>query len=130
MHKQIRISFLMLVLVQGLHSIEEYIGKLWEVFIPAKFLSGLVSGNLETGFLVINISLFIFGLLCWYIPVRKNYFYARSVIWFWIIIEIINGIGHPAWALYNGGYVPGAATAPVLLALAVSLLWQLLRSYP
>ncbi len=130
MHKQIRISFLMLVLVQGLHSIEEYIGKLWEVFIPAKFLSGLVSGNLETGFLVINISLFIFGLWCWYIPVRKNYFYARSVIWFWIIIEIINGIGHPAWALYNGGYVPGAATAPVLLALAVSLLWQLLRSYP
>ena len=50
--------FLILVLVQGLHSLEEYIGKLWESFPPATILCGLVSENLLTGFLIINIGLF------------------------------------------------------------------------
>jgi len=62
MNKKFTAAFLLLVILQGLHSVEEYIGKLWEVFAPAKFLSGLVSSDLEIGFLIINIGLFIFGL--------------------------------------------------------------------
>jgi hypothetical protein len=62
MYRQIKIIYLMLVLMQGLHSVEEYYGKLWEVFIPAKYFSSLVSNNHEIGFLIINVGLFIFGL--------------------------------------------------------------------
>ena len=40
---------------------------------------------------------------------------------FWIAIETINGIGHPAWSLLQRGYTPGLLTAPILLALAVML---------
>jgi len=121
MNNRIKTTFLLLVLVQGLHSIEEYFGRLWEVFPPARFLTGLLSKNLETGFLIINIGLFIFGIWCWLTPVRRNKFFARGLIRFWIIIELINGTGHPVWALYERACVPGVVTAPVLLVLAVYL---------
>ena len=127
MNKRIQITFIILVLVQGLHSIEEYFGKLWEVFPPAKFLSSLVSKNLETGFLIINIVLFLFGIWCWLFPIHKNYVIASGLIGFWIVIEMINGIGHPIWALYEKAYVPGVATAPILLILTIYLSKQILN---
>ncbi len=112
-----RFTFLLLVLTQALHSVEEYVGRLWEVFQPAQFLSGLMSDDLETGFLIINISLFVFGMLCWLQLNRLT----SMFIWFWIVIETINGIGHPIWAISEGTYVPGLATAPILLILAIKL---------
>jgi Protein of unknown function with HXXEE motif len=127
MESRIKIAFLLLVITQGLHSVEEYFGKLWEVLPPARFLSGLVSENLERGFLIINTGLFIFGLWCWLFPVRKNYFFAPILIWFWIAIEMINGIGHPVWALYERTYVPGLVTAPLLLIISSYLCGTLLR---
>jgi hypothetical protein len=63
MNNRVKLTFLMLVLTQGLHSVEEYFGRLWEVLPPARFLSSLVSDDLREGFLIINIGLFIFGLL-------------------------------------------------------------------
>jgi hypothetical protein len=36
-------------------------------------------------------------------------------------IELINGVGHPLWSLWEMRYTPGLATAPVLLALAIVL---------
>ena len=86
-----KIIFLLLVLAQGLHSVEEYFGQLWNVFPPAKFVTGLISENPETGFLIINIGFFIFGIWCWFFPVLRNYNYARGLIWFGIVIEMING---------------------------------------
>ena len=128
MNANIKIAFLMLVLIQGVHSVEEYFGRLWEVFRPAKFLSGLVSNNLETGFLIINIGLFIFGIWSWAVPVRKDYSIARSIIWIFIVIEMINGIGHPVWAIYEMSYVPGLVTAPILLILAIYLFREIRKN--
>ena len=122
MNQKIKWVFLILVIVQGLHSIEEYVGKLWENFPPARVLCSLVSDNLVTGFLIINIGLFVFGLWCWLFPVRKNYSYAQFLIWFWIVLELINGIGHPIWTLMQKTYTPGMLTAPILLLLAIYLL--------
>ena len=127
MSRRVNSTFLVLVLVQGSHSVEEYLGKLWEVFSPAILLTSLVSENLETGFLVINIGLFIFGIWCWFFPVLRNYTFARGLIWFWIVIEIINGIVHTVWTLFERAYTPGIATAPILLILGVYLSRLLLR---
>ena len=127
MNNRIKVTFLILVLVQGLHSIEEYVGRLWEVFPPARFLTGLVSENNETGFLIINIGLFIFGIGCWLLILRTNQLFVAGVIWFWIAIEAINGVGHLIWSLSEKGYTPGTATAPVLLILAIYLAQQRLH---
>lgn len=126
MDQKIKIALLMLVLVQALHSIEEYYGKLWEVFAPAKFISGLVSSDHEKGFLIINILLFIAGLLIWLAAVR-NYPFAVILIWFLTIMEIINSIGHSIWGVRERNYVPGVATAPLLLILAIYLAKQLIK---
>ena len=121
--------FLGLVAVQAAHSVEEYVGRLWEVFPPATFLTGLISADHEIGFLVINISLALFGFWAFLWPVRGRWPSARAFMWVWVVMELINGIGHPAWALLQRGYTPGLITAPVLLVLALLLLREL-RSQP
>jgi hypothetical protein len=113
-----QLVFLFLILAQGAHSIEEYVTKLYEVFAPARFVSSLVSNDLALGFLVVNGALVTFGLWCWAVPVRSGWHAARGLVWFWVILELGNGIGHSALALSRGGYFPGVMTAPLLLLFA------------
>ena len=122
-----QLTFGALILAQIAHSIEEYFGHLWESFPPARFLTSLVSSNLERGFVVLNVFLLGFGLWCLLWPVRRSWPVAVSLAWFWVVIEIINGIVHPLWSLREGAYTPGLATAPILLLLAVYLARQLRR---
>ena len=114
-----RPAFLALVSVQALHSAEEYLGRLWEVFPPARTVSGLISGDLERGFVIFNLALVAFGFWCWLFPVRRGWAMAVPLAWLWVAIELVNGIGHPAWSLLRGGYTPGLATAVILLPLAL-----------
>lgn len=110
--------FLLLILAQSVHSIEECITKLYAVFEPARFVSSLVSTDLALGFMVANTVLVTFGLWCWAVPVRKNWRAARGIAWFWTILELGNGVSHSMFALLRGGYFPGVATAPLLLLFA------------
>jgi hypothetical protein len=57
-----KVAFGALVLTQAAHSVEEYVGRLWDTFPPAQFLTGLVSQDHERGFLVINLALVAFGV--------------------------------------------------------------------
>ena len=127
---KLEVNFLALVAVQAAHSIEEYLGRLWEVFPPAAFVTGLVSQNRECGFILINVALLMFGLWCFFWPVRRRWPLGSAFIGVWIVIEVINGIGHPLWTFQQRAYTPGVATAPVLLILALSLLWQLTKNRP
>lgn len=126
---RITFAFGALIVAQAAHSIEEYVGRLWESFPPAAFVSGLVSPDRELGFVVLNIALVSFGFWCLLWPVRRGWPAAPSVAWLWVVIETINGIGHPLWALRQGGYTPGVLSAPILLALALYLAF-LLRQVP
>ena len=47
------------------------------------------------------------------------------LVWTWAVVEGLNGIGHPLWSLWQRAYQPGTATAPLMLALALSLMYQL-----
>lgn len=118
MIKPIRITFLLIALIQGLHSIEEYFGELWDVYPPATFICGLVSSNLKSGFIIINVSLFIVLMLIWLITFSKK-ISAKPFLWFWTILELINGAGHSVWAIIERSYVPGLVTAPILFILAL-----------
>jgi hypothetical protein len=90
--------------------------------------SALVSTDRERGFLIVNVGLVAFGVWCCLWPLRGRWPAAVPLIWLWIAIELMNGIGHPLWSLSQGGYTPGVATAPLLLALALYLIYQLRRT--
>jgi hypothetical protein len=107
--------------------VEEYVGRLWESFPPARLVSGLLSDDLERGFLIANVALVAFGLWTWVGPVRRETPGAELLVWVWVVIELVNGMGHPLWALRQGGYSAGLATAPILLVLALYLARQLWR---
>ena len=126
MNKPIRITFLLIALVQGLHSMEEYAGKLWDVYPPASFVCRLVSTNPENGFIIINISLFIVLMLIWLATFSKN-FSVKPLLWFWTIMETANGIGHTIWSIMQASYTPGMITAPVLLFLALNMIRLLIK---
>jgi hypothetical protein len=106
---------LCLILAQGAHSVEEYFTRLYLVFPITRYVSGLVSGDLARGFLILNLGIAIGGLACWAIPVRSGWPSARGFMWFWTILELCNGVAHIGLALYWRGYFPGLATAQLLL---------------
>jgi hypothetical protein len=122
---RIQSAFLALILAQTAHSIEEYVGRLWESFPPAAFLTGLVSANREVGFVVLNVALVAFGFWCYLVPVRRDWESARAFMWFWAILETINGIGHIGWSIAQASYTPGVLTAPFLLAFALLVAAQM-----
>lgn len=119
--------FAALITVQAFHSLEEYSFQLWESFPPARFLSSLISSDLEAGFLVINVSVVIAGVCCYVWPIRLGWPSANFILWFWVALELANGVGHPVWSLSQGGYTPGLLTSLLLLPLAIVLAISLLR---
>lgn len=121
-------SFIALIGVQTVHSLEEYVGRFYEVFPPARFLSGLVSQDLHRGFVIANCVLLLFALWCFFWPLRRRWPSAVVFGWLWVAIELINGVVHPLWSLHEMGYTPGVITAPLLLVLALNLARQLRAS--
>jgi hypothetical protein len=116
-----------LLLAQTAHSVEEYTGRLWETFPPARIVSGLFSDDPVRGFVVANLVLVGFGLWCWAVPMRREWRSAVLLAWVWVALEVGNGLGHPIWSVWQGGYTAGVATAPLLLVLASNLARELMR---
>jgi hypothetical protein len=104
------IAFLALVIVQAAHSIEEYVFRLYKVFAPARFVSGLISTDLRIGFIAFNVAFITFGFWCYAVPVRKALPAAIPLMWFWVVVEILNGTGHPVISIIERAYIPGTAT--------------------
>ena len=122
-----RTTFLLLIVAQAAHSVEEYVLHLYDVFLPARVISGLFGNDLAFGFAVFNVALVMFGVWCYVARVRPSHPSARPWVWPWVIVETSNGIVHPAVALWRGEYFPGVITAPVLLVLAFYLGSRLAR---
>ena len=117
--------FAALILAQAVHSIEEYRFRLYDALAPARYVSEALGFDRGIGFVVTNTALVSFGLWCWLTRVRPGRRSARAFAWFWAVIEIANACAHGALALAAGGYFPGLATAPLLLAIGGALAWRL-----
>ena len=128
--RPVRRAFLALVLAQAFHSVEEYLGRLYDVFPPARFVSGLVSEDRRVGFVIFNASLVAFGLWCFFGPIRRGRRSAPPLAWAWVLLETANGVGHVLWSAFARAYRPGLVTAPVLAALAWLLGARLRRMGP
>lgn len=118
-------TFLALVIAQAAHSVEEYSGRLYEVFAPARFFSGLFSADLETGFVIANTTLVAFGFWCFLWPVHRQWPTATAFAWLWVAIGFINGVVHLTWSLSQLAYTPGVFTGALLPVLAAYLARQL-----
>ena len=122
-------AFLLLIVSQSLHSIEEYSYSLWEVFEPARFISGLVSNDLTMGFSIVNLSIVAFGFWCYFGPIRHAWTNATIFAWFWVLLELGNGIGHTYLAINQAGYFPGLYTVPLLFIFSFNLAFRLVKSH-
>ena len=128
--QRIQTAFGALVLAQAAHSTEEYLGQLWVSFPPARFVSGLISSDLQRNFLLLNVVIVAFGLWCYFGPVRRGGPAAKPILWLWIVVETINGLVHPIWSIRQGGYTPGVATAVIFPFLTVYLARQVTTRDP
>jgi len=124
-HPPTSVTFGLLILMQAAHSLEEYVGRLWESFPPAYFVTGLVSEDRQFAFLVLNVALVTFGVWCYLWPVSRRWRSAGGIALGWALLELINGVGHSLWALRQGSYTPGLATAPLLVVFSLVLLRRL-----
>ena len=130
MNRASRSTFLALVVVQAAHSIEEYSTRLYDLLPPARFVSGLLSNDHRIGFVIFNVSLVTFGLWCYFGPLSRGTPSGLPLAWFWVVLELLNGLAHAVWTAWAGEYRPGIATAPLLVVVALVLAWQLRRSEP
>jgi hypothetical protein len=121
MDRSTKITFFALLLVQGAHSVEEYVFRFYEVFPPARLLGQLFPGFTQPGFVMLNSTLLLWGLWCFFARILQDRSTARSWAWAWVAIELFNGLAHPIWSLSADAYRPGLATSPLLLGLALYL---------
>ena len=128
MDSRTRLSFLVLVLIQVVHSLEEYAFGFFDVFPPARYLGELLPGWPRIGFIVFNSVGVAFGFWCYLARLRPDHSSARLWSWVWVTIELYNGIAHAIWALAIGGYNPGLATAPGLFVVSFYLAILLRRN--
>jgi hypothetical protein len=113
--------FWLLGLAQAAHSIEEMGTRLYDFMWIATERLGLPRmGMSATTFAIVNISLI--SLLLGSAPfVAARRPWAIALAWLASFVEVANGTGHLAGVIVFGGYVPGALTAPLLLAAGVAL---------
>jgi len=125
MNRKSKTAFLALVLLQALHSLEEYAFKFFEVFPPAQRLNEIWPGIARPGFIGFNTLLVVFGLWCFFQRVQPGAPTARRWAWLWVVIELYNGTAHLVWAAAIHDYNPGLVSAPFLLGLTLYLVFQL-----
>jgi|SRR5215213_3529631 len=122
MNRRIPPAFLSLVILQAIHSAEEFIFGFYEKFPPMRVIYQAAPLLAKPAFATSNALLLLAGLVCFYYWVRPSGRGARAVVWVWVVLESVNVIAHSVWAFLIGGYNPGLATAilfvPVLIYLS------------
>jgi len=120
--------FLLLVILQAIHSVEEFIFRFYERFPPMRFLYQNVPHLAKPAFAISNALLVLIGLVCFYYwvqPARKG---ATVVVWIWITIESLNVVAHIVWAALIGGYNPGLVTGLLFVPVLIYLCYLTLHA--
>ena len=123
----------LLGLSQAAHSIEEMRMRLYDFFWYAtgrlrEIFPGFPQVRMSAQtFALLNMA-FITILLGTVPAVRARKPFALALAGIAGVIEIANGIGHTAGAIWFGRYVPGLATAPFLFVAGVLVLRELSRT--
>ena len=128
MNNKIRATFLILIMLQALHSVEELLFKFYEVFPPMALLYRGAPYLARPAFIIANVILAAAGLVClrrWVWPGRRG---ARTVVWVWAGGEAFNATAHCVWSVAARGYTPGLATGLGFVPVVACLIYLLRRS--
>ena len=128
MNDKIRAAFLVLIVVQVLHSIEEVIFEFYEVFPPMRLVYRDAPHLARPAFIISNVVLAMAGLICltrWVWPARRG---SRTVVWAWVGGEAFNVIAHCVWAALVREYNPGLVTVFGFVPVVVYLSYLLGRA--
>jgi uncharacterized protein with HXXEE motif len=125
--------FWLLGLAQAAHSIEETLTRLYDFFwVATGRIHDLVPAITQTRmsartFALLNMC--FIAILLGSVPfVRARKAPALLLAGIAGAIEVANGVGHTAGAIWFQGYVPGVVTAPVLFVTGVLVLRELART--
>jgi hypothetical protein len=119
---------LALALAQAAHSIEEMRMHLYQFFdVIAARWPGFPLRNVTADTFAINNMLIIATLLALAPFVQARRPWALACAGIVAVIEVLNGLGHPAISLSLGQYMPGTYTAPLLFILGLLVLRELWR---
>ena len=121
MNSRIPPAFLSLVILQAVHSAEEFLFGFYERFPPMRAVYQDAPHLARPAFAISNALLFFAGLLCFYYWVRPDRRGARAVVRVWVVLESVNVVAHIVWALLIRGYNPGLATAVLFVPVLVYL---------
>lgn len=121
MNRSIPPAFLSLVILQAIHSAEEFAFRFYENFPPMRLIYRDAPLLAKPAFLISNALLFFAGLICfscWVRPARKG---ARTVVRVWVVLESVNVVAHFVWALLIRGYNPGLVTVGLFVPVLIYL---------
>jgi hypothetical protein len=130
MNRRISLAFLLLIIQQAIHSVEEFIFRFYERFPPMKIIYQDAPHLAKPAFLISNALLFLAGLFCFFYWVRPVKERARIVVWVWIALETVNVIAHFIWAILIRGYNPGLVTVILFVPVLIYLNYLMRRSSP
>ena len=119
--------YLALALAQAAHSIEEMRAHLYDFFdVIASRWPGFPMRNVSADTFATNNMLIIATLLALAPFVQAQRSWALACAGVVAVIEVLNGLGHPAISLALGRYMPGTYTSPFLFVFVLIPL----RSFP
>jgi hypothetical protein len=127
---RLTLRYWLLGFAQAAHSMEEMRARLYDFFWIAtgrlhEILPAITPVRMSAQtFALLNMS-FITILLGTVPAVRARRPFALGLAGVAGVIEVLNGIGHTAGAIWFRGYVPGVATAPLLFVTGVLVLGEL-----
>jgi Protein of unknown function with HXXEE motif len=127
MNKQIKTAFLAMIVLQTVHSIEEFLFKIYEVSPQMRLAFQHAPDLAKPAFIASNLLLNLFGFICFFYWVRPAKPAARRVVWIWVGIQFVTVAGHFIWAMKVSGYHPGLVTVPLFVPLIIYAVYLLRR---
>ncbi len=127
---KMNLVFLTVIILQAVHSLEEYAFHFYERFPLAEILNDQIPGLARSLFIAFNVSLLLFGLLTYWLLVRGKQRFTRAFVGIWAGIELYNGLAHLVWAISIRDYSPGLVSAPFLLFAGAYLVYRLYGASP
>ena len=95
-----RVLFAALVGCQALHSIEETAFGLYRLLPYIYWADGIASNGALVLFVSLNAAVVVFGVWCYFARVRAGAANAGLLVSLWAIVEVLNGVLHPAWSIW------------------------------
>ena len=127
MNINVRAAFFVLVILQAIHSGEEFIFRLYERFPPMRFVYQNAPHLAKPAFVISNVLLILIGLICFFYWVQPDRHGATVVVWIWIVTESLNVVAHIVWAVLIGGYNPGLVTGLLFVPVLIYLCYLMKR---